>query len=405
MRRAALVLATACLFVAPGPRAGLSSRRRPPPLPEAPAPRVPELLRLDCASTLGRREVTLFGNGTVRLRRRRRPARSCGARASWGRTSWTPSSRRLALGGPLRGAAPARRGSKASGSSAASWSSRCPASRPAASDFGRYDTLPLALSRAPADRRRPDDRPRRAASRPSCRPATGRSAATCCGGRTASSTASPASPSTTRAWSCRASTSRSPSTCCARSCGASSWSPRARQQPAAAAVKGGRPVLRISGGALRGRGLAVPPGARPTEGRVREALFSIWGDRLRRRALPRPLRRQRRGRASRPRAAARARVLCLEDDARAVRTLRANVEELGGEEGRIAAWRVPLPRGLSRAGGAGGAALRPDLRRPALRLHRLRGAAAAPGAAAGGGRRSGGRALRARAAGRGGRRA
>ena len=34
------------------------------------------------------------------------------------------------------------------------------------------------------------------------------------------------------------------------------------------------------GGELRGRGLAVPPGARPTEGRVREALFSIWRDRL-----------------------------------------------------------------------------------------------------------------------------
>jgi 16S rRNA (guanine966-N2)-methyltransferase len=38
--------------------------------------------------------------------------------------------------------------------------------------------------------------------------------------------------------------------------------------------------VRISGGALRGRPLAVPPGARPTEGRVREALFSIWSDRL-----------------------------------------------------------------------------------------------------------------------------
>ncbi|MFY9822880.1 MAG: 16S rRNA (guanine(966)-N(2))-methyltransferase RsmD [Thermoanaerobaculia bacterium] len=34
------------------------------------------------------------------------------------------------------------------------------------------------------------------------------------------------------------------------------------------------------GGELRGRGLAVPPGARPTEGRVREALFSIWRERL-----------------------------------------------------------------------------------------------------------------------------
>jgi 16S rRNA (guanine966-N2)-methyltransferase len=37
---------------------------------------------------------------------------------------------------------------------------------------------------------------------------------------------------------------------------------------------------RIAAGALRGRRLAVPPGARPTEGRVREALLSIWQDRL-----------------------------------------------------------------------------------------------------------------------------
>jgi 16S rRNA (guanine966-N2)-methyltransferase len=41
-----------------------------------------------------------------------------------------------------------------------------------------------------------------------------------------------------------------------------------------------KPGVRIMGGELRGRGLAVPPDARPTEGRVREALFSIWRDRL-----------------------------------------------------------------------------------------------------------------------------
>ncbi len=34
------------------------------------------------------------------------------------------------------------------------------------------------------------------------------------------------------------------------------------------------------GGELRGRALAVPADARPTEGRVREALFSIWSERL-----------------------------------------------------------------------------------------------------------------------------
>jgi 16S rRNA (guanine(966)-N(2))-methyltransferase RsmD len=36
--------------------------------------------------------------------------------------------------------------------------------------------------------------------------------------------------------------------------------------------------LRLSGGLLRGRKIAVPELARPTEGRVREALFSIWGE-------------------------------------------------------------------------------------------------------------------------------
>jgi 16S rRNA (guanine966-N2)-methyltransferase len=36
------------------------------------------------------------------------------------------------------------------------------------------------------------------------------------------------------------------------------------------------PGIRVLGGALRGRRLRVPQGARPTEGRVREALASIW---------------------------------------------------------------------------------------------------------------------------------
>lgn len=38
--------------------------------------------------------------------------------------------------------------------------------------------------------------------------------------------------------------------------------------------------LRISGGVYRGRKIAVPDTARPTEGRVREALFSMLADRL-----------------------------------------------------------------------------------------------------------------------------
>jgi 16S rRNA (guanine966-N2)-methyltransferase len=38
--------------------------------------------------------------------------------------------------------------------------------------------------------------------------------------------------------------------------------------------------VRITGGELQGRTVAVPRSARPTEGRVREALFSIWGREL-----------------------------------------------------------------------------------------------------------------------------
>lgn len=38
--------------------------------------------------------------------------------------------------------------------------------------------------------------------------------------------------------------------------------------------------MRISSGALKGRTLEVPTGVRPTEQKVREALFSIWGERL-----------------------------------------------------------------------------------------------------------------------------
>lgn len=43
-------------------------------------------------------------------------------------------------------------------------------------------------------------------------------------------------------------------------------------------AKGNR--VRITGGLHRGRYLTVPQGARPTEGRVREALFSIWKEPL-----------------------------------------------------------------------------------------------------------------------------
>jgi 16S rRNA (guanine966-N2)-methyltransferase len=37
--------------------------------------------------------------------------------------------------------------------------------------------------------------------------------------------------------------------------------------------------IRVSSGAFKGRQLEVPDGIRPTEQKVREALFSIWGER------------------------------------------------------------------------------------------------------------------------------
>ncbi|MGE0639183.1 MAG: 16S rRNA (guanine(966)-N(2))-methyltransferase RsmD [Thermoanaerobaculia bacterium] len=38
--------------------------------------------------------------------------------------------------------------------------------------------------------------------------------------------------------------------------------------------------LRIGAGELRGRRLEVPAGIRPSEGKIKEALFSIWGEAL-----------------------------------------------------------------------------------------------------------------------------
>jgi len=44
--------------------------------------------------------------------------------------------------------------------------------------------------------------------------------------------------------------------------------------------RGGAGRLRLSGGRHGGRVLSVPRDVRPTGGRVREALFSIWGERV-----------------------------------------------------------------------------------------------------------------------------
>jgi len=106
-----------------------------------------------------------------------------------------------------------------------------------------------------------------------------------------------------------------------------------------------KPGVRITGGEFRGRGLAVPPGARPTEGRVREALFSIWSDRL---AGARfldlfagsgivALEALGRGALA---------ALAVDNDLRAVKTLEANAVRVG--ERALEIRRLPLPAGLAR---------------------------------------------------------
>lgn len=109
-----------------------------------------------------------------------------------------------------------------------------------------------------------------------------------------------------------------------------------------------KPGVRITGGEFRGRGLAVPPGARPTEGRVREALFSIWADRLDGgRVLDLfagsgvvGLEALGRGALS---------VLSIDQDVRAVKALEANAAQLGAR--LIEIRRLSLPEGLGRLAG------------------------------------------------------
>ena len=97
-----------------------------------------------------------------------------------------------------------------------------------------------------------------------------------------------------------------------------------------AAVK---PGVRVTGGAHRGRGLAVPPGARPTEGRVREALFSIWSDRLEgARVLDLFAGSGVVGLEAVGRGALSA--LLIDEDLRAVKTLEANLRPRGREDRR-----------------------------------------------------------------------
>jgi 16S rRNA (guanine966-N2)-methyltransferase len=106
-----------------------------------------------------------------------------------------------------------------------------------------------------------------------------------------------------------------------------------------------KPGVRITGGEFRGRGLAVPPGARPTEGRVREALFSIWSDRLAgARVLDLFAGSGVVGLEALGRGALSA--LAVDQGMQAVKTLEANAGKLG--EGLLEIRRLTLPDGLAR---------------------------------------------------------
>jgi 16S rRNA (guanine966-N2)-methyltransferase len=108
-----------------------------------------------------------------------------------------------------------------------------------------------------------------------------------------------------------------------------------------------KPGVRVTGGELRGRGLAVPPGARPTEGRVREALFSIWADRLEgARVLDLFAGSGVVGFEALSRGALS--VLCADADLRTIKVLEENAARLGGG---IEIRRLPLPAGLTRLTG------------------------------------------------------
>jgi 16S rRNA (guanine966-N2)-methyltransferase len=104
-------------------------------------------------------------------------------------------------------------------------------------------------------------------------------------------------------------------------------------------------TLRLSGGSYRGRRLRVPKGVRPTEGRLREALFSIWQQ-----ELPGArfldlfagagavgLEALGRGAAS---------VVLVESDLRVLRTLEENVASLAAAEA-ARTYRLRLPAGLA----------------------------------------------------------
>lgn len=103
-------------------------------------------------------------------------------------------------------------------------------------------------------------------------------------------------------------------------------------------------AVRITGGSLRGRVIEVPRKARPTEGRVREALFAIWQGKL---EGARFLDLFAGSGAVALEAVSRGaeRATCLESDLAAVRLAEASARHL--TPGRITVKRLSLPGGLA----------------------------------------------------------
>ena len=103
--------------------------------------------------------------------------------------------------------------------------------------------------------------------------------------------------------------------------------------------------LRLAGGDFRGRRLRVPHGVRPTEGKVREALFSIWqGELPGARLLDLFAGSGAVGFEAMGRGAAA--VVLVEGDPRVVRTLRENAAELR-LDAAAKIYRLRLPAGLA----------------------------------------------------------
>ncbi len=100
------------------------------------------------------------------------------------------------------------------------------------------------------------------------------------------------------------------------------------------------------GGRLRGRSLAVPPGIRPTSGRVREALAAVWQHRFEGTAVLDLFAGSGAfGIEAVSRGARRA--LCLEASPRSLAVLKGNLSKLDLAE-TIEARRADLPRDLLR---------------------------------------------------------